>query len=180
MCLLKMSWHYPLCEILPLPPITSVQLQPFWLYRGGGRSSHHPIPLLAPVITTGGHIMWFGGKRMPLLVPGTELKQVFRICAIAPAAQPVAHSQCPLTLAAGQRDSLRGAGPWSQHISLMHRQICGQFLTHSVWPWPWPTKAGYSQRDRHHDSPRFSVPCHAALQICKTATLELYICFEFE
>lgn len=114
------------------------------------------------------------------MVPGTELKQVFRICAIAPAAQPVAHSQCPFTLAAGQRDSLRGAGPWSQHISLMHRQICGQFLTHSVWPWPWPTKAGYSQRDRHHDSPRFSVPCHAALQICKTATLELYICFEFE
>lgn len=152
MCLLKMSWHYPLCEILPLPPITSVQLQPFWLYRGGGRSSHHPIPLLAPVITTGGHIMWFGGKRMPLLVPGTELKQVFRICAIAPAAQPVAHSQCPLTLAAGQRDSLRGAGPWSQHISLMQRSV-EQFLTHSAWPWPCLTKGGCSQRDRHPDNP---------------------------
>lgn len=86
------------------------------------------------------------------MVPGTELKQVFRICAIAPAAQPVAHSQCPLTLAAGQRDSLRGAGPWSQHISLMQRSV-EQFLTHSAWPWPCLTKGGCSQRDRHPDNP---------------------------
>lgn len=51
---------------------------------------------------------------------GTGLRQVFGFCAITSAS---AHSLPIRITAFSQRDSLRGAGPWSQHISLMPRSV---------------------------------------------------------
>ena len=52
--------------------------------------------------------------------PGTRLGQVFAFCAITDAS---AHSLPIHITAFSQKDSLWGAGPWSQHISLMLRSV---------------------------------------------------------
>lgn len=61
------------------------------------------------------------------VVPGTRLRQVFGSSATSDASvHPL-----PISITAwSQRNSLRGAGPWSQHISLMPRCV-ELFLTAS-------------------------------------------------
>ena len=95
--------------------------------------------------------------------PGTGRRQVFGFCAIA-------GRQCSLTIIAfSQRDSLRGTGPWSLHISLMPRSV-ELFLTPSP---AWRSGPPDRQTDRQTDVHTHTAwPHHTEAQKCKVASLE--------
>ncbi len=109
--------------------------------------------------------------------PGTGLRQVFGFCAIAGAS---AHSLPIRITAFSQRDSLRGAGPWSQHISLMPRSV-ELFLTPSpAWHSSLPTRQIDRQTCTHtckhiHTHTHTAWPHHTAAQKCKVASYESYL-----